>query len=256
MAGRTLVTVGSNGVTDWVKTPDGQSFNLGPVSVLRFISKLVGRSQAKRALDTFLASGETMLSVDEDLMWAILTPRRAIFTAHVSPSMAPQDRKGETMSTIVDDLTAIETHIAALNEAASKKASNLSSGVEILFKMANKIKSPNQSKNQTYYNLGAPDVYEVGDKTAGLSFDVFQANTDLANTIIAKSEETVEKIQKLAKAGRKFNASKAVADVRAVSTKVANILAVDLTAPWVRGDLDKLASRAEQLAGLFANAKV
>lgn len=160
------------------------------------------------------------------------------------------------MSTIVDDLTAIETHIAALNEAASKKASNLSSGVEILFKMANKIKSPNQSKNQTYYNLGAPDVYEVGDKTAGLSFDVFQANTDLANTIIAKSEETVEKIQKLAKAGRKFNASKAVADVRAVSTKVANILAVDLTAPWVRGDLDKLASRAEQLAGLFANAKV
>jgi hypothetical protein len=254
MAGRTLVTIGSDGVTDWVRTPDGQRFNLGPISALRFVSSLVSRSQAKRTLNTFLGSGEAMLSVDEDRMWALLAPRRATFTAHVSSSMTSQERKGETMSTIAEDLSAVETHIAALNEAASKKASNLGSGVEQLFKLAGKIVSPNQSKNKTYYNLGAPKVEEV--KSAGLSFDVFQANTELANTILATTEQTAQRIERLASTGRKFNASKALSDVRSVSSKVAGILAVDLTASWVRGDLEKLASRADELAGLFASAKV
>jgi len=164
------------------------------------------------------------------------------------------------MSTIFDDLTALETHIAALKEAGVKKASNLQDGVKLLFKLAGKIKSPNQSKNQTYYNLGAPQVFEVGDKAAsedsGLSFDTYQANTELATGIIAKVEETSQKIAKLAKAGRKFNASKAQSDVKAVSDKVAGILKADLTAGWVKADLTKLAARAEELHGLFAAAKV
>jgi len=168
-----------------------------------------------------------------------------------------ENTRNPTMSTISEDLSVFESHLAALKEAGSRKASNLQDGVKVLFKLAGKIKSPNQSKNTTYYNLGAPKVHEVGDKVAtdGLTFDTYQANTDLANQIIAKSEETSQKIASLAKAGRKFNASKAQSDVRTVADKVAGILKADLTASWVKADLTKLAARADELHGLFVNAK-
>jgi hypothetical protein len=261
---RLLVTVGTDGVTDWVKTPDGLRFNLGAISALRFVSSLVSGRIAKRALDAFLADKEAMIAVDEDKMWTLLAPHRAIWSADVSSSMEPQSmtarhtdtsRKG-TMTTLSDDLATIERHIQALNEAASKKASNLAEGVEVLKKLAGKIKSPNQSDNSVYYGLGAPKVYEVGDKVARLSYDTYIANTELANTILASTEKCVQVIDKLAAAGKKFNASRAKADVRDVSVKVAGIMQTDLTASWVRGDLDKLAARAEQLSGLFVNAKV
>jgi hypothetical protein len=125
-----------------------------------------------------------------------------------------------------------------------------------LIKLAQKIKSPRQSDNSVYYNLGAPVVYEVGDKTAALSYDVYASNTELAQSILAKTEETVKTIDKLASAGRKFNASRARADVRAVTDKVAGILTTDITQSWVKSDLTKLAARADQIHGLFANAKV
>lgn len=256
-----LVTIGTDGVTDWVQTPDGLKYNLGPVSALRFVGGLVSGARAKRVLDTFLASGEAMASVDEEQMWAILAPHRARWSADVSSSMPPERcepanaRKG-TMNTLSDDLTRIEKHISLLNKAADTKGTNLAQGVDILVKMAGKIKSPNQSKNDTYYNLGAPKVYEVGDKVAGLSYDTYSANTDLAASITAKAEETVKTIDKLAASGRKFNAARAKADVTAVTTKIAGILGTDLTASWVQGDLTKLAARMDELHGLFASAKV
>lgn len=156
-----------------------------------------------------------------------------------------------------DDLSAIESHITALKTAAATgKASNMAAGVQHLIKLAQKIKSPNQSENSTYYNLGAPVVHEVGDKTAGLSYDVYASNTELAQSILAKTEATAQTIDKLASAGRKFNASRARADVRSVTDKVAGILTTDLTQSWVKSDLTKLAARADQIHGLFANAKV
>jgi len=264
-----LVTVGTDGVTDWVKTPDGQRFNLGPVSALRFVASLVPRREAKEVLDTFLASGEAMTSVDEEQMWVLLAPHRARWSKNVSSSIAHRSvmaryaetmppkqcwgrhpRKGK-MTTLSEDLNVIERHVQALNEAAAKKATNLAEGVQILVKLANKIKSPNQSKNQTYYNLGAPKVHEVGDKLASLSYDTYAANSDLATVITAKAEETLKTIDKLASEGRKFNASKARSDVNEVVTKVAGILRADLTASWVNADLVKLASRADHLHGLF-----
>ncbi len=164
------------------------------------------------------------------------------------------------MNTFNDDLTAIERHILALNDAASKKASNLAAGVSHLVKLAGKIKSPNQSDNSTYYNLGAPKVYEVGDKTAGaqvsLAFDTVTANQEIANGILAKAASTNRKIDALAASGRRFNASQAKADIQAFTTKASGILTNDLTQSWVKGDLDKLAARMDHIAGLFANAKV
>lgn len=267
---RLLVTLGTDGTTDWVRTPDGYKFNLGPVSALNFVLGLAPRGTAKRALNEFLSQKEVLFPVDEGAMWALLAPHRARWSADVSPSISslreapPITRPAATTPSrkatmnFSDDLNAIESHIKALKAAAAtKKASNLASGVQHLIKLAQKIKSPRQSDNSTYYNLGAPDVYEVGDKTAsGLSYDVYASNSELAQTILAKTEETIKTIDKLASAGRKFNASRARADVRNVTDKVAGILTTDITQSWVKSDLTQLAARANQIHGLFSNAKV
>lgn len=248
------MTIGTDGVTNWVKTPDGLKYNLGTVTALRFVSTCAPKSAVQRALDNFLTYKEAMVSVDEGKMWDLLAPRRARWSS-MMPLCALYSQE-TTMDSFSNDLKALETHIAALKEAAAKKATNLADGVAHLVKLAGKIKSPNQSKNDTYYNLGAPDVHEVGDKVAGLSYDTYVANTELATAITAKAEETVSTIDKLAAAGRKFNASRAKSDVHAVSTKVAGILKTDLTASWVSGDLTKLAARMDEIHGLFAKAKV
>lgn len=249
------MTIGTDGVTDWVRTPDGLRYNLGTISALRFVSTCAPRRAVQKTLDSFLTYKEAMVSVDEGKMWDLLAPRRARWSSSMNPLCAPYNQE-TTMDSISTDLTAIETHIAILKEASAKKASNLSSGVAYLVKLAGKIKSPNQSTNSTYYNLGAPDVHVVGDKVAGLTYDTVKANSDLATAITAKAEETVSTIDKLASTGRKFNASRAKADVLAVSSKVAGIVSTDLSASWVKSDLTKLASRMDEIHSLFAKAKV
>lgn len=252
--GRLLVTIGTDGVTDWVRTPDGLKYNLGTISAMNFVTGLVPRGTAKRALDDFLSQQEVFVSVDEESMWSMLAPHRARWSKNVSSSMGPQKaeppaRKG-TM-TFSQDLQNLERHIQALNEAASKKASNLAAGVEHLKKLASALKRP---------VLAQQDEEQKKDdeepKTAGLAYDTYVANTELANTILATNDVTVKLIDKCAAAGRKFNASRARADVREVTDKVAGILAADPTLSWVKGDLDKLAARADQIHGLFAKAKV
>lgn len=261
MGTQLLVTVGSDGATDWVRLPNGQKMNLGPISVLKFVATLGKSRGARHVLDQILADGEAMLSVDEDRLWDLLTPKRARWGSADGPFM-PCDRRTArtTMPTIQEDLGHLEAHIAELKKHASNATpESLAEGREILVRLAQKIKSPNQSKNQTYYNLGAPDVHEVGDKTAGsdfeLSYDKAQANMTLAHQILAKADETVVRIDKLAGAGKKFNAAKAKADVHAVTSKVAGILKMDLTASWVQEDLRKLANRTDHIHGLFIPKK-
>jgi hypothetical protein len=173
------------------------------------------------------------------------------------------------MASIFEDLKAVEQHVGALKKQASEGKKASKADVEALVHLAGKIKSPNQSTNKTYYNLGAPDVYEVGDtppkvetaptaKAAGiqkLAYDTFKANADVADGVLSKAEATVSAIDRLATAGKRFNSVRAKLDVSEVTTKVAGIMQdADLTQPWVRGDLDKLATRMGQLHGLFEKA--
>jgi len=278
MAGRLLVSLGTDGFTDWVRLPTGQRFNLGPISVLGFVSKLLGKGRGRHVVEAYLRDGEAMLSVDEDRLWELFTPVRARWASGDGPFMALDLRTArKNMPTIRDDLAALETHIAALNNAAplraAKKISDakMQEGLGILTKLANKIKSPNQSKNDTYYGYGTPPLFEVGDAepkpftveasagidgVSGLAFDVLQTNSTTAQGILAKAGEVVVKIDQLAAAGKKFNAAKAKADVHAVTSKVAGILKTDLTASWVQDDLTKLAAKTDHLHKLFASAKV
>lgn len=254
--GRLLVTLGTDGTTDWVRTPDGLKFNLGPVSALKFVLGLAPKGTAKRALNEFLTQKEVLFPVDEGAMWTLLAPHRARWSADVSSSIAPlrEEPAARNHMAFSDDLKAIENHIANLKAASAKKATNLSSGVQHLIKLADAIKSPRQS---SYYGVETPEVREaMSEKASGLSYDVYASNTELAQKILAKTDETVKTIDKLVTAGRKFNASRARADVRTITDKVAGILTTDITQSWVKSDLTKLAAHADQIHELFATAKV
>lgn len=85
-----------------------------------------------------------------------------------------------------------------------------------------------------------------------LSFDAYQANMGIAKDILTKAEQTVSTIDRLAARGKRFNASKAKADVASVTTRVASICSsTELTESWVRDDLRKLAAWNDKLHGLF-----
>jgi hypothetical protein len=289
MAARTLVTVGTDGFTDWIRMADGCRYNLGPISVLKFVSKLAqGGRAAQRTLEAFLRDGEAMLKVDENRMWTLLTPRRARWAS--DGSFMPSDQRnveGSTMNTIEQDLSKIENHIELLGQAVEKQVSpeKMAEGVDILVKLAARVS--NQSSNSAYYSVTevveppvvqapAPAPIEAPipapipapvpapvaapvDQTpeiSGLSYNTYQENASLANGILTQAEEVNTRIDQLVEAGKKFNATKAKTDLHAITSKVAGILNdIDLTVSWVQEDLQKLAARAEHLHGLFISTK-
>lgn len=257
-----LVTVGTDGLKDWVQTPDGQRFSLGPVSVLSFVAKLVPSTKhAQKALNQFLKSGETLIPVDDDRMWSLLAPQRSRWAAgpFMPPAQGDPSPRKHKMSTIREDLSAVRKVVGHLNALASQDRQD-ERALQQLVKLADKIKSPNQSKNQTYYNLGTPKVFQVGDaapkphtvNASGLTFDAYEQNMRVARSILDKAKQTVATIDRLATQGRRFNAARARADVASVTSKVASICSqTELTESWVREDLVKLAARNDKLHALF-----
>lgn len=284
---RLLVTLGTDGNTDWVRTPDGQKFNLGSVSALSFVTKLALKGgDARKALDGFLRGEEVLLRVDDDKMWDLLAPRRSRWAAD---SFIPSDhrKRGTGTMTISKDLEVLENHIRGLQAAAKAKASpkKMREGASILGRLVNRVASQSddsvyfglaaadQSNNSNLMNLGEPDVHDAADpkpdvvtveevdqvKAAGstkLAYDTYRANSDAATRILDQMEAVDTRINDLITAGKRFNSKRARADIHAVTAKVASIVNdVDLTTPWVAGDLAKLAARAEQLHKLFFPAK-
>lgn len=272
---RLLVTIGTDGFTDWVRLPNGERLNLGPVSALSFVSKLAKGRYAKAILDGFLLNGEALVTVDEAAMWALLTPARARWASDLTGPFMTSDPSRNTMAKIDDrHLSKLETHVAALTKFASKATpKKMEEGRAILMRLAQAVRvAEDQEQQQEEQQKQAAeqaqeeqaqeeqqkqaaeqqDQEESQDKQASLHYDTFKASNDLATTILAKAEDTIAKIDRLASAGKKFNAARAKADVHAVTSKVAGILRdTDLTKAWVREDLQKLAAQADKLHRLF-----
>lgn len=260
MGTRLLVTIGTDGATNWVRTPDGQRFNLGSVPILSFVTRLVlgGSREARRALDGFLQGDEVMLRVDEDRMWELLTPRRSRWGA--TDSFIPQDQRtsrGTTMST--DKLTTLENHVQLLHKAAAANVSpkKMAEGVSILMRLADQLDEDEISREASAVPKDPKEEPVSDDTDTGtdkLAFDTYKANSELVASILDKMEAANDKVDQIAASGKEgFRAADAKADIHAVTSKVAGIVSeTDLaTTPWVADDLRKLASRADYLHGLF-----
>jgi hypothetical protein len=82
-----LVTIGTDGVIDYVQTSDGRKYALGPVSVLKLITGLVSARVAKAALEEFNEQKQVLLPIDLDKMWSLLPFRRARYSSFTNPLM-------------------------------------------------------------------------------------------------------------------------------------------------------------------------
>lgn len=120
----TLVTVGTDGFRDFVELPDGRTFNLGSVSVLKFVTTLVASGAiARKVLDTFLKKNKASLAVDLPAMEDLLRPKRSRWAVHenrlIPPVLRPSPFRGaNTMNTqaeaFLKQVSAVEAHLAAM----------------------------------------------------------------------------------------------------------------------------------------------
>lgn len=251
-----LVTIGTDGIKDWVKTPNGRKFALGEHSILSFVTKLTPSSRAARiALDAFLKEGEAMLTVDETRLGDFFVPRRPRWASGDGPFMPLDQRRfssvrSSKMSKIPEFLRAAEATVSHLDKVATDGRQD-PRAVEALVKLGLKLAA--DEDDAEVEQIDEDDVQvEQQSKQAGLTFDAYEANMRVASTILDQARETVSIIDRLASAGKRFDSVRAKADVHAITTKVASICEkTALTEDWVQADLQKLAAESARIRNLF-----
>lgn len=269
---RRAVIFSTDGLRDYVTTPDGVKYMLGPVSVLQVVTKLVPRAHVRQVLDEFNASSEVMAILDTDALFEMLAPpkrrllsydRSTYPSSESSPSERHEPMAAEDKSltdAIANQVAQIERQIDVLQQKAKDSGGaatdSMKNDIAALQDLITWLKRPSaygdQSKNETFYGLkgGTPG----GAKSA--SYDTLKENETIAQTVLSQVAETSETVVKLASQGRKFNATKALTDLHAISSRVAEMLEhVDLAESWVTKDLQDLATKSAHIHGLFAGAK-
>ena len=263
--GLRLVTVATDGATNFVVTSDGQKYNLGAIPVLKFVmSTVVGRSEARRICEEFLKKGKALFKADADRMDKFFVPKRVRFASPLidSHNQGSYSRgTGKMADTDTALKAAIEAQVGkieaqvALLEQKAKEASpgslsqvSMKSDIEALKDLVKTIGDAPKGQSENDANYG-PAKKEA-------SLDHLNVNSAMSEEILEKVDATRTTIDRLVQAGRKFNASKAREDLHAVTSKLHNILvAADLAEPWIGNDLQELASRADHIHGLFAGSK-
>lgn len=179
---KAMVTIGTDGVVDYVQVPEGQKFTLGPVSVLRLITGLVSsRRVARQALDEFLSKKQVMVSVDLDQMWAMLPYNRARYSStnhlmgsadHSQPAdqenQMPKNASYESFTENVEMAEDIVAKIAATNTTidrlvAAGRKFNASRAKGDLMKIASRVEEITQNVDLAQPWVGA-DLAELSKK--------------------------------------------------------------------------------------------
>lgn len=270
--GMRTVTLATDGLVDYIETPEGQRYTLGPVSVLKVVSTFVqGRGRQRRALEEFNATGEVMVSLDLDALLASLVPTRRRWAA--SPLIPAVDRTMDPAKHIATQITAAEQHLGRIAhgmKAGQKPGADLLKG---LHKLVASIHLPNfgdQSKNDAFMGLGQPKVDTVPDggftpprsvthPTPGkeASLATFDRNVALAEDTLGKIQAVDARITQI-EASRKasgkggFNAARARADVHVLSNRLTRLASeCDMAQPWVGTELDKLAEDTAKIHDVF-----
>ncbi len=270
------VTISTDGRYDYVTLPDGQKLILGIVSVAKMVGACApGRSVARRALDEFIEHGEAMLPIDMDAFEALVTPKRVRWASFASPSIPYPDRTPLTemhmpdMKNLARQINLVKYHTGQIVKQASDGKPVPVAAIEALQTMVAAIHLPDfgdQSKNDAFTGLGAPKV----DTTDGTSMapdsvtnpkvacaDHLEAHAQMAESVLSTVEATGERVDALVAEGKMFNAAKARLDLHKVASGVDYLLSnVDMAQPWVKDDLQKLASEATRIHGLFFPKKL
>jgi uncharacterized protein YukE len=241
-----LVSIGTDGTSDWVRLPNGQKFNLGSVSVLSFATTLAKNTAlAKTVIQDFLENGESLLTVNEDRMWAVLQQPRSMWA---SDSFMASDQQQETskMSDVVETLDRMDQQIRHLNRLATVGEKD-PKAFALLSRLASSL-----NPKALFASDDEDDAEEESEGQSKLAFDTYSVNMEAAKNILLLARETLATIDDKVAEGRKFNAARARADVRAITSKAGSICErTQLVEGWVTSDLRKLSSEMTRIHGLF-----
>lgn len=268
MATKVLVTIGTDGLRDFVDVPGGWRYTLGSVSVAQFVASLASStSEARRAIDAYLKLGKGSFRADPARISEVLSPRRQVLASPLIPSenRTPLRTEGRAMASVETQnfeqkLAAVEKQLAAMGSKAASQDTfaALESLVAALkdpdYVVVAAEQTQGEPAQQTEQAPKEPEPAKAqedqGQKTA--SYESLKANADVVESILATVDGTNEKIDRLVAAGKRFNAAKAKSDLHKIASKVSEIVAnVDLAAPWVKNDLVELARQADTIHSLF-----
>lgn len=218
-----LITLGTDGFTNWVATVDGSKHNLGPIGVAQLVRKVVPDSVGIKVLKTFLDKGVVMFRADKEKLDKTLK-LAAEFT----------DRAPKVGATVINpqflkDIKAVQRHIKALDEATSHKATNLDQGLDHLVRLASKLAT-------------TPATMEEAELTKSL---------EVAEDITRSASEVVAKVDELVAQGANINASRAKNDVREVTVRVASVLNSGVDGVEASRKLNVLSKEMRRLHSLF-----
>lgn len=215
MGSRTLVTVSTDGFRDYVELPDGRTFNMGSVSVLKLVTQLVpSQTLARRALDAFLKDGHATIQVNIADLEVLLRPKRSRWAVHenrlIPPDPRTPPRGASTMNpdqaqadAIKNQVEAIESHIAVLAQTAQQHAAGSASREQVdntittLKQLVAGLSAPpsGQSKNDTFYfKMAALETVLTSlDRVGKASPDAARVLAKLAKSLLftPKSASTV-----------------------------------------------------------------
>ena len=256
MGRKGLVTIGTDGNSDYVQLSDGVRYMLGSVSILKFVTELSqGVTSSRHALSTFMSDKKAMLTVDLDRMHELLAPRRPRHSSVIKPLIKSSDWISQESdhkrilmadTSLAQQISKIEGHVATLM-ARPKSASTSPETLSLLTEdVKGLVASITASEEE---EAGENQRVEQGKEA---SFDTLSANAELAETILACVDESNTTIDRLASEGKRFDAPKAKQDLHRIASKVSEIAQnVDLAQPWVKKDLAFLAKHASEIHDIF-----
>jgi hypothetical protein len=265
MARKSIVTVGTDGLSDWVQTSEGVKYMLGPVSVLKFVVELSeGSRTARQVLDKFLATGKAVLTVDEDLMWGLLTPHRARYSAEpASPLIPPLDRNSSkrqglkmadtdqfVKDAISNQVARIEAQISLLQQHAKEaspgsiSADSMKADVERLRDLVAWLRrgSPYGAQNKNDMSYGLPQQMFGGGKAAS---DTTKTGGELPPWLKKKDDDKEDKKDDEKKEANVKLAREALRTISATDERIDQVVLAGrkFDVARAKSDLHKIASR-------------
>jgi len=269
---RSLVTVATDGFRDYVELPDGRTLNLGSVSVLKLITSLVpSSSMCKRALDTFLKDGRTVIEGDLGKLEKILAPKRARW-AHIGKGLIPSlPRQGGDMTqdqastveasfdgllSMFDSLyqTPTPETLTAFQKGASEFAALVIASVGDVSKESEMEKQASLSPEEWEKALKTASVETSGDPESATMYklaasEVPLVNEGLVHLVVAKVEAALKVVSSSSKKGSDL----AKGDLHVISTRLDGIVKMaSMEDPSLRSALLDLAGKADQVRSFFA----
>lgn len=277
------MALGSDGVVDYLETPDGVRYMLGDVSLLKVVAELVPGSGPKRqAMDQLEQHRRAMVTLSLDKFFALTAPVRRRFgstdvagdTGITFPLMARQNRnQGPSMydlNVLHTNLNTVEARMASLRTATQTPET-----LGQLRHMIANISLPNfgdQSKNDAFNGLGAPvvDTVPPGGYNAppavtnpkmAQEVALIEANGQVAQSLFGQLNEVADKVTQLVAAAQRgekkaFRHDLARRDISALTGSVLDVVKGGLGSTQATASLRDLAGKVASLHGLFFPKKL